>query len=70
MSERQPFWVKCGACCHIWTAAYLPMELDKFATVAKASCPMCAEPPRNVFIAKQKGGVLLEPAGSKEAAGA
>lgn len=70
MSEaRQPFWVKCGACSHVWTAAYLPMEARLFAKVAKQCCPMCGAGPKNVFIAKQKDGVLNEPAASSHGAG-
>jgi rubredoxin len=64
---KEPFWVKCGACGHIWTAAYLPMVAEAFARAAKASCPMCAAPPKQVFIAKQKHGVLLEPAAAQGA---
>lgn len=59
-SVKRGFWVKCSACKHTWIAAYLPMELNKFAKVAKASCPMCAAPPKKVFVAKQKDGVLME----------
>lgn len=57
---KRGFWVKCSACGHTWIAAYLPMELHKFAKVAKANCPMCAAPPKKVFVAKQKDGVLME----------
>ena len=60
---RQAFWVRCERCAHCWTAAYLPMELNKFAKVAKACCPMCAAPPKDVFIARQKHGKLLEQEG-------
>lgn len=68
MSEGgQPFWVTCGGCKHTWAAAYLPMEAHLFAKVAKQCCPMCAGEPKNIFIAKQKDGVLLEPAASQGA---
>lgn len=67
---KQPFWVRCGACQHTWAAAYLPMEAQVFAKVARASCPMCGGGARNVFIAKQKDGVLLEPAGANPGEGA
>lgn len=66
MSEAetgQPFWVKCGACKHAWIAACLPIEAEAFADVAKQCCPICGNGPKNVFIAKQKNGVLSEPAG-------
>jgi rubredoxin len=40
-SEKE-FWVKCKPCGHVWIAAYLPMEMFKFAEVAKgAHCPCC-----------------------------
>lgn len=58
--SKQGFWVKCRACNHTWIAAYLPMEATKFAKVAKARCPMCAASPKNIFVAKQKNGVLME----------
>ena len=63
MSEpRKPFWVKCGACNHCWPAAYVPMELSKFAQLGKAArCPMCGEA-KQLFPAKQDDGVLQEPA--------
>lgn len=58
--RKTPFWVKCEACGHAWAAAYLPMEASDFAKCAKAHCPMCAASPKQVLIAKQKDGVLME----------
>lgn len=68
MSEtKKPFWVECGKCHHRWPAAYLPMEVSLFAKAAKAFCPMCGGGPKNVFIPKQKDGVLTEPAATEGA---
>ena len=34
---------KCSECGHVWPVAYLPMDVVKFATLAKrAACPKCA----------------------------
>lgn len=64
MSEetREPNWVKCGKCSHIWIGAYLPMEMTTFAKLLKSlRCPNCGNGPKQVFMAKQKSGKLLEP---------
>lgn len=63
-AAKQPFWVKCGDCGHVWAAAYLPMVAEQFARAAKACCPMCAASPKHIFIAKQKNGVCNEPSAS------
>lgn len=64
MSEAEatkPLWAKCGACSHCWPVAYLPMEIMKFASIAKSPrCPKCGER-KKVFAAKQDDGVLKEP---------
>ena len=58
--EKKPFWVKCGGCKHIWTGAYLPMVAETFAKIAmRQSCPMCGAR-KNIFVAKQDNGKLLE----------
>lgn len=60
--ERKPFWAKCAKCGHIWIAAYAPMEITAFAkAVGAAHCPMCAAGPKDIRIAKQEDGKLLEP---------
>jgi hypothetical protein len=59
--ERKPFWVKCGKCSHCWAPAYAPMPLEEFAkATGRAICPMCGNGPKNIFVAKQKDGKLLE----------
>ena len=63
---RKPFWVKCGSCGHVWTAAYLPMVAEQFAKAAKCCCPNCANGPKNIFIAKQADGELKEPLASHQ----
>jgi len=38
---KEPFIVHCGDCGHEWPAAYLPMEVNKFASITKnARCPV------------------------------
>lgn len=35
--------VHCGECGHSWIAAYLPLEVSKFALIlSRAICPKCA----------------------------
>lgn len=54
-----PFWVKCRACGHCWHAAYYPLDLSKFAKIAKrAVCPKCGD--RKPLVARQHNGLLLE----------
>jgi hypothetical protein len=67
--QRQPFWVKCSACGHVWAAAYLPMVAEQFAKAAKACCPNCAHGPKGIFIAKQKDGALNEPLAAHQTGG-
>ena len=51
-APRQPFNVKCGACKHVWTAAWLPMEASLFGKVAKAiHCPACGNGPKGIHVA-------------------
>jgi hypothetical protein len=60
-AERKPFWAKC-TCGHIWPVAYMPMEMMLAAKLMKrATCPACGNA-KNIGIAKQDDGVLLEPA--------
>jgi len=57
--ERKPFWAKCGECFHIWTCAYLPMNMSAMAEIFKrVRCPNCAT--NKVFVAKQHDGKLKE----------
>jgi hypothetical protein len=43
MKQPPEFWVHCSQCEFAWVAAYLPMEIEKFAKlIKKASCPKCA----------------------------
>ncbi len=40
--ERQPFNGRCGACDHVWTVCYIPMQLGVAAKMMQAArCPMC-----------------------------
>ena len=60
-NERVPFWAKCVRCKHIWTAAYLPMDMTAFANLAKGlCCPMCAATAKEITPAKQDNGKLKE----------
>ena len=48
---RTPFLAACGACRHVWPAAWLPMPLaDAGRLLLKTSCPSCAAPPKQIFI--------------------
>lgn len=56
IQERRPFNVTCGACGHTWAAAYLPLEIRKFAATTKSlRCPSCAAGPKEIFVAKAGG---------------
>lgn len=45
--DRRPFLVHCGGCRHEWAAAYLPMSMDKVATIlGRVACPSCGETKR------------------------
>ena len=51
-AARNPFWVKCCECSHVWTAAYTPMELGKMAKLLKGlCCPMCGAGPKRILLA-------------------
>lgn len=42
--ERTPVYLRCARDDHQWIAAWLPMELGKFARLLKkATCPMCGK---------------------------
>lgn len=50
--DRTPFRVRCGKCQHVWTAAYLPMEVGSCCRLLKGvRCPMCAAGGREIFLA-------------------
>lgn len=50
-APRKPFNARCGACGHVWTAAYLPMGLERMAKLLKGLCCVaCGEPSRNIFL--------------------
>lgn len=58
---RQPQWLKCLKCSHVWIGIYLPMELGKYARLMKkAFCPSCGAAAKDITLAKQKDGRLLE----------
>ena len=51
--ERKPFNVNCAECSHTWAAAYLPMEVTKFAKVtSNLHCPNCGAGSKKIFVAK------------------
>lgn len=55
------FHVSCGACQHVWIAAYLPMDMRKMATLMKGiCCPRCAER-KKVFVASKEQASTLYP---------
>lgn len=63
MSERKPFWGQCPTCGHRWPVFYAPIELTIAARLAKnAACPMCGER-KEIGIAEQNDGVLVEKSG-------
>ncbi len=46
---------RCGACSHVWVVAFLPMELDKVASLAaRCACPKCSC--TRVFVDSQPAG--------------
>ena len=48
-------------CNHIWTAAYLPMEMTLFGKLLQnLRCPMCAATNKDITPAKQNDGALEE----------
>jgi hypothetical protein len=60
---RLPFWAKCQPCGHIWTCAYTPMMLTAMGKLLKGlRCPMCGAGSMKITPAKQRDGMLLEPA--------
>ena len=63
---RKPFWAKCKPCGHCWPIAYLPLEVSAVVKAGKrATCPMCAATGKEIGIAKQDDGKLLEPTTEK-----
>jgi hypothetical protein len=52
MSEepKEPAWARCDKCQHIFTYAYLPMEIAKVVPLMqRLSCPMCANTDGKTF---------------------
>ena len=50
--SRKPFLTACSSCGHVWAAAWIPMEVSKFAKVTRGlACPMCAAGGRKILIA-------------------
>jgi hypothetical protein len=44
LERRTPVYLHCRPCDHQWIAAWLPMEMGKFARLMKkATCPMCGK---------------------------
>lgn len=49
---KSPMNVKCGKCNHVWTAAWLPMEMRKVAKViGKLHCPACGNDAKDIYLA-------------------
>lgn len=58
---KKPFWAKCTKCSHIWTAAYLPMNLTAMGKLLRGlCCPACGVGADKITPAKQDDGVLKE----------
>lgn len=54
-----PFNVRCAACEHVWTAAWLPIEAMKFATLTKnLHCPNCGNGPKKIYAAPRQATVM------------
>lgn len=50
--SRSPFNVGCGSCRHVWTAAWLPMEMDRVAKLLLGiHCPARGGGPKGIFVA-------------------
>jgi hypothetical protein len=50
----EPFLAKCGACGHIWTALYLPMDIRAAARIlSRVTCPKCAAGPKQITPARE-----------------
>lgn len=48
---KHPLRTYCVACGHKWTAAYLPMNLNKMAQIAESlRCPSCAASSHDIRI--------------------
>lgn len=62
VEEKQPFWAKCAGCNHCWICAYYPVELHLMGKILGGlHCPMCGADAKNIRVAKQENGKLLEP---------
>lgn len=54
-----PFMTRCTKCNHVWTAAYLPMELTAFSKLAKGlCCPMCGAGSKDIRTTEQESGAV------------
>lgn len=50
--KREPFNVKCKKCLHVWTAAYVPMEMLTMAAILRdMRCQMCGVDSQQIFTA-------------------
>lgn len=69
VTERHPFYGKCGDCGHIWPVIYLPMDMRLAAKImGSACCPKCGADSERITPAKQVGGKLNEEAANGEEA--
>ena len=56
------FWAKCDGCSYCWIVGFYPAPAAQWAKTALANsrlCPKCGG--KKIYVAKQAGGVLLEP---------
>lgn len=62
LAGRSPLNVRCGSCQHVWTAAWLPMEMALVArTVGRAHCPACGTGPKGLFVAPGEAASPVPP---------
>jgi rubredoxin len=59
--QLQPFWVRCTGCQHLFAPACTPMEVGEFVRIIRrAECPSCGVGGKQLRVAKQDSGRLLE----------
>ena len=49
--SKTPMRASCKTCEHVWTFAWLPMELTAWAKLAKGlCCPYCGQGNKRIFV--------------------
>lgn len=52
-AERNPVWLRCDPCGHVWVGAWLPMLASKAIGVLRAAhCPNCGASCRSLRLAR------------------